>query len=557
MSKWGSWGRAAALLVATGALATASAVALHAQENGALRGTVDPQVTAATKAEPAAARAPAPTAYVPSSMGAESDDDQNEKRQDRPDGLFGDIADPSPDARDETFSDADPVAPVRRSARAQAANDPVEAESTRKKDAKETLLDKKIAGVTRVEATERQKKIELDDDLGRVEAIDSRDRIEDDDPFAPVGVRLGSFILRPSIEQGVSATSNANYSVDGESAILSETTLRLDAASDWSRHSASLDAYGNLRETIDGYEIDEKRAGVDAALNLDLAGQMRAIGTLRYERRPETASSPVEIEGAASQPIRQTFGGALGLEKDVGKARYGVTALIEHEDYGDADLDGGNVLTQNDRNSTLATVTIRGGYEISPAFTPFVEAEIGKRYYDQSTDSAGYSRDSDRLGLRTGIAVDLDEKIVGEVSGGWIRERFQDDRLRAIDGPSLNAAVTWSPERETSVRLAASTTVESATDVGESGSILHSGLLSVERRIRADLSANAALGLGYRDYTGLGEHDILLSAEVGGTWWLNRYSGITGRLRHERQESDPETRNYDANSIFLGLKVQR
>jgi hypothetical protein len=64
-------------------------------------------------------------------------------------------------------------------------------------------------------------------------------------------------------------------------------------------------------------------------------------------------------------------------------------------------------------------------------------------------------------------------------------------------------------------------------------------------------------GIGYRDYSGSSAHDLLLTAEVGATWWLNRYAGITGRLRHESQKSDLEGRDYDANSVFLGLRLQR
>lgn len=543
-------------LLATAALATIFTLTLQAQDNGGLRGRVDP--AAATATPQAQNNNPALPAYVPVSPGAVPDEpSEDAPRKKKSDSLFGDIADPSADSADD--SNEAPAPPARRSTTRQTAADrtPTTTSDKKIKAEQDETLDDRTTGALRMEALNPAEKIKLGDDAGRVSSIDDRDIIKDDDPFAPLGIRVGSFILRPSIEQGITATSNANYSTNGESAVLSETTLRLNAVSDWGRHSASLDAYGNFRETLDGYDISETRAGVDAALNLDLSDEMRARGTLSYERRPETASSPVEIVGTTEEPVRQTFGTSLGLEKDVGKARYGVTALIEHEDYGDAQLSDGSVLSQDDRNSTLATVTIRGGYQISPAFTPFVEAELGHRYYDDTVDSAGYERDSDRFGLRGGVEVDLNEKIIGEVSGGWIREKFADDRLRAIDGPSLSAALTWSPERETSVKLAATTTVEGTTDAGESGSILHQGLLTVERRIRSNLTANAILGVGYRDYSDTNEHDLLLSAEVGSTWWLNRYTGVTGRLRHERQQSDPDTRDYDANSVFLGIKVQR
>ena len=215
------------------------------------------------------------------------------------------------------------------------------------------------------------------------------------------------------------------------------------------------------------------------------------------------------------------------------------------------------MLSQSERDATLATLTLRGGYEISPALTPFVEAEIGRRYYDEEFDSSGFARSADRLGARAGIELDLGEKLSGEFAAGWLRESFDDDRLDPVSGPSIQAALAWSPERATMVNLTASTIIEGTTTPGESGSILHSGRLSVERQIRSDLTANAALGLGYRDYSGSDGHDLIFSAEAGATWWMNRYAGLTGRLRHESQKSNLPDRDYDANSVFLGLRLQR
>lgn len=409
-----------------------------------------------------------------------------------------------------------------------------------------------------IERTDSVDPVERADNADRVEAIQNIDPVRpEDSPFAPLGIRVGTFILRPSIEQGITTTSNANYSIDGQEAVLSETTLRLNAISDWTHNSATLDAYGTFRESLSGYDISELRAGGLATLNLDLTEELRARATLGYERAPETAASPVVIEGTIEDPIRQTFTASLGLDKDVGKARFGITGRLEHDAYGDADLSTGEVLSQEDRNSTLATITLRGGYEISPTLTPFVEVEGGHRFYQEEVDASGYRRSSDRVGARGGVAIDVSEKLTGELSAGWIREEFEDDRLEPIEGPTLAALVSWSPERGTQIDLTAQTIVEGTTTAGESGSILHSGRLSVEREIRSNLTANAAIGAGYRDYSGSDENDVLFNAELGATWWLNRYAGLTGRLRYESLSSSVEGRGYDAKSAFLGLTVQR
>ena len=219
--------------------------------------------------------------------------------------------------------------------------------------------------------------------------------------------------------------------------------------------------------------------------------------------------------------------GSLGIEKDVGKMRYALTGAVEHDFYGDAKLSDGTSLSQKDRNSTLYTATLRTGYEISPAITPFTEIEVGRRTYDLRFDTDGFERSSTQLGARAGLQLDMGEKLSGEFSAGWLREAIDDDRLEAISGATTNADLKWSPERGTTIGLTGKTTVEGTTTAGQSGDILYSGRLTGERQIRANLAGNAALGLDWRDYIGIDGHDMTLSAEAGLTWWLNRYAGLT------------------------------
>ncbi len=391
----------------------------------------------------------------------------------------------------------------------------------------------------------------------RTGAIERRERREEDNAFEAVGVRMGSFLLRPSIEQGVKATSNADSSVGGRPAVLSETTLRFDAASDWEGNSANVNGYGIFRKTLSGQEVQDVQGRVEGTLDLDLGHDWRALARLGYEAAPETADSPVVIEGTLSQPLRQSFDGGLGIRKDIGKVRLGLAGAATRDIYGDADLSSGGVLSQKDRDSTLYTVALRGGYEISPVLTPFAELEIGRRVFDHRADANGYERSSNRIGGRGGLALDLGEKLGGEVSAGWIRESFDDDRLAPISAATVAADLRWSPERGTVIGLRGDTTLEDTTSAGQSGSILYAARLSAERRVRADLTANAEFGAGWRDYLGSGGHDLIYSAEAGLTWWLNRYAGITGRARHEAVTSNLPDRDSRTNSVYLGLILQR
>ncbi|QKC62583.1 hypothetical protein EFV37_09920 [Mesorhizobium loti] len=575
------------MLLATSMFALLRPAPLHAQETE-LRGEVSEsailsdqqrkarQLALATQGQQQSANtaqddAP-PRTYLPASAGAVPDDTGT-------DAATGSIFDP-PQATDDTATDnPTPPKPRRRpSSASQNAADQDRtktgtktADKSKKKKAATATTDTTQAATDdtdsattdqeaanrralTVDSADRQK---LDPGAERTAAIEGQNKKAEDDPFAPTGVKWGSFVIRPSIEQGLTATTNGDSSSAGTSALLSETALRFTAVSDWRENSATIDGYGLFRDTVSGYRVHDAQGRIEGQLNVDLDNELRAIAKLGYEAVPETASSPNAIAGVSTQPLRQTIDGSLGVEKAVGKMQYTLTGAVSHDFYGDAELSDGTTLSQKDQDNTLYTATLRTGYEISPALTPFTEIEVGRRAYDQRIDNEGFERSSTRLGARAGLQLDMGEKLSGEFSAGWLREAIDDKSLEAISGATVNADLKWSPERGTTIGLTGKTTVETTTTAGESGDILYSGRLTAERQIRANLTANAALGLDWRDYVGIDGHDRILSAETGLTWWLNRYAGLTSRVRTEKLTSNLPGRDYTANSIYLGLKVQR
>ncbi|MBZ9766127.1 outer membrane beta-barrel protein [Mesorhizobium sp. CA6] len=522
----------------------------------------------------AAVQDTASTTYQPSSPGAVPDDDQTA-------GATDSIFD-QPQATDDplavTKAPAKPRRPSTAKQRAQDAK--AGAKTADKKKAKKktgeatdsTTTAATVGTGNRTDATatgdedgsnrravtiDSVDKQKLDPGQERTASIEGLKVKPEEDPFAAPGIKVGTFLFRPTLEQGFTATSNADSSSTGKSAVLSETALRFTATSDWRENSALITGYGQFRNTVSGQKINDAQGRIEGQLNVDLDNELRAIAKLGYEAAPESASSPDAIAGVTQQPLRQTVDGSVGLEKSVGKMRYALTGAVSHDFYGDAELSDGTTVSQKDRDSTLYTATLRTGYEISPALTPFTEVEAGRRLYDLRVDTDGFERSSTRLGARAGLELDMGEKLSGEFSVGWLREAIDDNRLPAVAGPSIDADLKWSPERGTTIGLTGKTRVETTTTANESGDILYSGRLTGERQIRANLTANSALGLDWRDYTGSDGHDLILSAEAGLTWWLNRYAGVTTRVRTEKLTSNLPGRDYTTNSVYLGLKVQR
>ncbi len=324
------------------------------------------------------------------------------------------------------------------------------------------------------------------------------------------GIRVGSFILRPTVEQGITATSNADSSTTGSPAVMSETALRLNATSDWTSNLATIDAYGTFRTTLSGDEVQEGAGGVNAMLQLDLGNDYQAIGKLGYAIAPESAASPVSIANTTSEPLRQSLSWQPGAGKGrwQGAFRRSPAALTTK-----AMATPISKAAARCRRRTATRRFIRSRCAPDTRFRRpsrrSSRPNIGRNLYDLEYDTAGYARSSNQFGVRGGLALDLTEKLTGEVSVGWVVEDFDDPRLETISTPSFGADLAWSPMRGTMVGLSGATTLEGTTTPDQSGSVLYSGLLSVEREMRANLTGNVILGAGWRDYWGSDGHDLI------------------------------------------------
>lgn len=389
----------------------------------------------------------------------------------------------------------------------------------------------------------------------RIAALQGAGLRRDENPYAPVGIRTGTFTLFPTMESGITATTNGTSSPGGSSAVLSETRLELRGNSDWSRHR--LDFSGNLayQTALSGDVEPELRGRADASFRLDISHTLTGVARLGYSAERESLNSPLAVAGVDRQPLKHQLSAAVAVEKGLGPLRLTAGGEILRETYDPARLSDGTEISQADRDSTLALARLRVGYQLSPAIQPFVEVEAGRRIYDEELDGAGYDRSSKRFGARAGVAADIAEKLSGEASIGWISEDFDDSRLRRLSGLALAAALQWSPIRGTNVFLDASTTVEGGSGA-DSGSILHAAALRVERQLRFNLTGDVGLGAEWRDFEA-GGHDLTLHGQASLTWWLNRYAALVARLAHEKRSSSDPSRDYDATSVYVGMKVQR
>lgn len=347
------------------------------------------------------------------------------------------------------------------------------------------------------------------------------------------GIRLGSFVLKPSLSQGI-ATERSSSGGTATTRSFSETGFRGSLVSDWSRHQLTIDADGVYQRNIGGSGETEPSLRIGADLRLDLADDTVAHLTAGYDFSRESSSDPNAIAGASVQSGVHGFEGGASVTRDFGLIRGTLGAAIRREIYGSATLADGFKLSLSDRDNVAGTLTARVGYELSPALIPYLEVLAGQTLYDEKRDSSDYERAATTLGGRAGLEVDLGEKLRGDLGFGYRRTTLADARLAAIEAATVDGSVFWSPQRGTDLRLGLATSIEPSTAADQSGYVAYEANAELAHELRDNLVARLSGAYTWRDLPiTLGPDQHIYTAGAGLTWDINRWLALTGDVSYE------------------------
>ncbi|MEL6201481.1 MAG: outer membrane beta-barrel protein [Pseudomonadota bacterium] len=394
-------------------------------------------------------------------------------------------------------------------------------------------------------------------------------------PYDPVGVQVGYFLLRPSLELGGTFTRRMSRQEDtgGGANIITQTDeikeFEATGAVAFDGDFGATQVSGEASLTLP-YDIDEgERGALAAAANVELvrefADQQQFTSTASYEFESEDPLSAAvsNVTGGATDPTiltepgTQTFTGTIGYQRPIGPVVAGVTLGASRTFLGDVSLSDGSTISQSDLNSADYTATLRGGLNTGAIHSPFAELELGLRRFDDPTDVNGLDRNSSRIALRGGVSFDYGEKLAGEFSAGYLFENIEQRSLPDLKGLSLAGELNWSPRRDVDVGLTLTTETQPTGLEDSSGSIVYTADFTADYQARANLTLNSAVNLEHSDgFRGLTDQTSV-GGQIGATYWFNRFVGLTGRLGYDQTFSDDETQRSEEWSAFLGLRLQR
>jgi hypothetical protein len=390
---------------------------------------------------------------------------------------------------------------------------------------------------------------------GQARPTPRRRRIEEDEPFAPLGIEAGSFIMKPAAGAAIGYDSNPLRDRKAQGSIYERVEGAFAAASDWSRHSLAARVEGSFTtyNALPNNDRPELEGAVEG--RVDILKDTRLEMTLRGGLDTEDPGDPDTPRNTKEPIITNTYGVEAGVVHAINRVEVGLHGAVDRYEFGDVRSDG-RVRDQR-RDYTLSEIRFRTGYEISPLLKPFAEIASNIRDYDFPVDRGGQRQGSEGWRLVGGFIYEPSPKLKAEIAGGY-GQQYPDERtLRTLSGPIFDGTVTWRMTPLTRIILDGEIDFGETTFLRSSGTHERSASIEVVHALRRYLDLRGEFGWEQEEIVGRDIRDDTWSVGFSADWKLNRSLVAQARIAHEWQKSNDPRDNYRATIFEVGLRLQR
>lgn len=375
------------------------------------------------------------------------------------------------------------------------------------------------------------------------------------EPFDPVGVRVGSFVLFPEIELAGVYSSNVFSSPDARSDTALEARPSARLVSNWSTHALELMASGDLSAHEEFSSEDDQAYALEARGRLDIVRgtniEALVSRSLTQERRSAIDASPTGDRADIT-----TDRAAVTINHRFNRLSLQLRGAVDAVDYSPVDS-GGVTVSNDDRDETIYGQAVRATWEFKPTLFVFSELAASERTFEAPAGD-GLKRDSNGKAYRIGVSFGSTSQILrGEASIGYGLQRPEAAGLQEIDGVLIDANVAWRATALTSLLFTARSEIDDTTTDGSSGVL--SRLYGVETRHAFYRYLIGSAGINYltRDYAGVPLKERETALGVGLEYYLNRETILFGRYAHASFETNDPGGDYTTDEVRVGVRLRR
>lgn len=376
------------------------------------------------------------------------------------------------------------------------------------------------------------------------------------DPFDPVGIKIGNFVLFPELETGMSWYSNVLRSSNPQSDWALDVLPSMRLVSKWSRHAFEVRTAGDLSYFTDLDSENDKGFVVEGRGRLDLTRRTNVQALLSHELSQESRSA-LDARSVGTRANQTVDRAEAAFNHRFNRLSLQMRGSVG--DYAFGEVENLGLKTSNaDRDYTAYEETVRLAWEFKPTLSVFSEVAVNQRNYDLAAVSDGINRSSDGERYRLGLSFGATGKILrGEVSLGYGVQTPDDSRLHGIDGLILDANATWRVTELTSLLFNARSDVSETTTTNIGGTMYRYYGLEARHAFQHNVVGSAGLSLATQDSQDglIDEREI--RATLGVEYFLNRETVFFGKYAHTDLNTADGVSNYSADEVHFGMKLRR
>lgn len=380
----------------------------------------------------------------------------------------------------------------------------------------------------------------------------------EDDPYAALGVRMGSFLLFPELSLNSVYNDNLFLSTGNpraDWALALNPSLRI--RSGWSRHSltATLSGERSYHARFPGEDDKSYAAGLTG--QLDIRRDTNLAAAVNYSQSLDDRSSSDFPDGSSARTITRNQNASLEGNHSFNRVTLTLRGELFDEDFDDGTTIGGAPINNDDRDVLERRLTGRVSYEFQPGVAAFFEASVNERDFAEAFDDDGTRNGSSGYDVQGGVSFELTGKLTGEFSAGYALQSPDETTLGDVSGLIFNAGLEWLATGLTTVRFDAASEVTETTVTGSAGSIVRSADVSVEHRPRRHIIVGASLGYEREEFSGNGIVDEEIRLGLAGEYNFTRSVALTAAFSHLESTSNTPDSDYSVNQVRLGVRLRR
>lgn len=382
-------------------------------------------------------------------------------------------------------------------------------------------------------------------------------------PYEPLGVKLGGFVLSPQLDIVNEYDSNI-YRTDSneKSDHILKIRPSVNLSSNWSRHAIDLSARGDIQLYSDNSSENRQDYAIDLAGRLDVLRDSFAT-TKFYNSKNTESRGDIETIGQKDPVEYYLTGGFLGYEHKFNRFRVNASNDIKYYDYdnGKSTATGATVLN-NDRDRYQNTAELRFGYVINPNFEAFARGSYSVIDYDKKFDNNGLQRSSTGWDSTAGIRLDFTGKLTGEAEIGYMSRNYDDSSLTTIDGVTGRLGLKWYATGLTTLSADVGRDIGETTVIGQSGYISTNVGINIDHELLRNVLLNANFKYTNKDYKGSGSPGFPSRDEdiyhfgFNAKYLFTRNFFVTGGYQYENRDANISIDDYYVHKVMLTIGAQ-